>query len=176
MRPCTKAVEVDEGSVDHRGRLTPHDRWGLPPWVWGLLPSSRVGKCWPFSLGTSVSCKVGPSIHVLSYLAIERKHTCDPRVDTSLEVFGRIMGGLRGGSGPTGWLADPYVGPTTTQSSQLCTYKQIMTCTCVTKIYLLISLSVEMKVIWHTNFNITKIWSKKWTYIIHDPNAKRECI
>ena len=69
-----------------------------------------------FLFGTSVSCKVGPSIHVISSLAIERKHTCDLRVDIALEVFGRFMGGLRWGSGPIGWSVDPLCGPTTTQS------------------------------------------------------------
>ena len=75
-----------------------------------------MGKCCPFSLGTSVSCKVGPSIHVISSLAIKRKHTCDLRVDIALEVFGRFMGGLRWGSGPIGWLDDCLCGPIDTQS------------------------------------------------------------
>jgi hypothetical protein len=60
------------------GRPTPYVKWGLPLGV-GLLACSLRGMGKWDHVVTLVSCKVGPSIHVLSSLAIERKQLCDSK-------------------------------------------------------------------------------------------------
>ena len=60
---------------------------------------------------------VGPSICVISLLANRRREPWDPKVEIDSRSVGRIMGGLRGGSGSMFRLGDLHMEPLATQSS-----------------------------------------------------------
>jgi hypothetical protein len=78
---------------------------------------------------------VGPWIRMLSLLANKRREPWDPRVEIDSISVGRIMGGLRGGSGPMLRLATSWWSLQPPKVHALCIYKQIMTCTCGTKLF-----------------------------------------
>jgi hypothetical protein len=59
----------------------PYGRWGHPPCLWALSTSSSVGMKWWDPLITLDDGDVGPWIHVTSSFTVERKHTCDLRVE-----------------------------------------------------------------------------------------------
>ena len=92
MAACWKALKASRPTWKvYRPRggvgwppLCPMDPSPLVGWV---LAWCRVGMCWSCHVGTSVCIFVGPWIHVSWSSNLEKKHKCDPRVESDFGCF-----------------------------------------------------------------------------------------